>query len=87
MDETEKRRRLARELANLAASLMDTLYALDTARRKAANVVFADADFTGQAGLTHLSKARVDTGIAAVATVSSAFVSNNFDDTFEALRG
>lgn len=87
MDETEKRRRLAQELVNQSGALMDVLRSLVALQQRAANLTFVDADFTGVSGLKHLTKARVDTGIAAITTATTAFVSNNFDDTFEALRG
>ncbi len=86
MNETEKRRRLAREIANTSGMLMDVLYNLNALRMRAQNLTFADADFTDQPGLEHLTKARIDTGITTVNTVLSAFVQQNYDDVFEALR-
>lgn len=87
MDEMKKRQNLARELVQTSAGLMDVLYHLNGLRMRAQNLTFADADFTGQAGLEHLSKVRVDAALTTINTVLTAFVSNNFDDTFEALRG
>lgn len=86
MNETEKRRRLAREIANTSGMLMDVLYQLNALRMRAQNLTFADADFTDVSGLEHLTKARVDTGISTITTVLSAFVAQNYDDVFEALR-
>jgi hypothetical protein len=86
MDETEKRRRLARELVQTCGGLMDVLYHLNGLRMRAGNLTFVEADFTGVSGLEHLTKARVDSGVTTINTVLTAFVSNNFDDVFEALR-
>lgn len=86
MDEMTKRRKLAQELAQTSGGLMDVLYHLNGLRLRATNLTFTDADFTGVAGLEHLTKARIDTSITVINTVLTAFVSNNFDDVFEALR-
>lgn len=86
MDEMKKRQQLARELAQSSGGLMDVLYHLNALRLRAANLTFTDADFTGVSGLEHLTKARVDTTVTTINTVLTAFVSNNFDDVFEALR-
>lgn len=92
-DQTAKRRALALEATRLAPALMDVLYALDALRRKrdsgGANgtpLVFVDADFTGQTGLTHLDAATLNACFAAIPTILSAFASQNFDDVFEAVR-
>lgn len=93
IDQTEKRRALARQATQLAPSLMDVLYALDALRRKrdsggaaGAPLVFNDADFAGQQGLTHLDAATLNACLAAIPTILSAFVAQNFDDAFEAVR-
>jgi hypothetical protein len=90
IDQTEKRRALARQATQLAPSLMDVLYALDALRRKrdmgGAPLVFTDADFAGQVGLTHLDAATLNAMFAAIPTILAAFVSQNFDDVFEAVR-
>jgi hypothetical protein len=90
IDQTEKRRKVAREATNLAPALMDVLYALDALRRKrdmgGAPLVFVDADFTGQTGLTHLDAATINALFAAIPTILAAFVNQNFDDVFEAVR-
>ncbi len=93
IDQTEKRRATARQAAQLAPMLMDVLYQLDALRRKrdsggpgGAALVFADADFTGQTGLTHLDAATVNAFFAAVPTLLSAFANQGFDDLFEAMR-
>lgn len=92
IDQTEKRRALARQATQLAPALMDVLYALDALRRKrdsgggGAALVFVDADFTGQAGLTHLDAATLNACFAAIPTILAAFVAQNFDDVFEAVR-
>ena len=93
IDQTEKRRALARELTQTSAVLMNTLYNLDALRHRRDNagaggtpMVFTDGDFTGQAGLTHLDTATVNACFAAIPTILTAFVNQSFDDTFEAMR-
>jgi hypothetical protein len=86
MDETQKRRNLARELVQTSGGLMDVLYHLNALRLRAGNLTFTDADFTGQAGLEHLTAARVNTALTTINTVLGAFVAQNYDDVFEALR-
>lgn len=88
ISEVEKRRRAAREVVQHGAALMDVLYALDNDRKRVASgaLVFVDADFEGVAGLEHLSKARIDAAVAAIATITTAFANGNFDDIFEAIR-
>jgi hypothetical protein len=92
-DQTEKRRNLARQATNLAPTLMDALYGLDALRRKRDSggaggtpLVFVDADFAGQAGLTHLDAATLNACMAAIPTILAAFAAQNFDDVFEAVR-
>jgi len=93
IDQTEKRRALARQAVQLAPSLMDVLYALDALRRKrdsggagGAALAFVDADFAGVAGLTHLDAATLNACFTAIPTILSAFSNANFDDAFEAVR-
>lgn len=90
IDQTEKRRARAREATQLAPLFMDTLYALDALRRKrdqgGAPLVFADPDFAGVSGLAHLDAATINAFFAAIPTILTAFVNNNFDDIFEMLR-
>lgn len=93
IDQTEKRRTLAKQAAQFAPAMMDVLYQLDALRRKrdsggpgGAALAFADADFTGVAGLTHLDAATVNAFFSAIPTILTAFVNNNFDDVFEAMR-
>jgi len=93
IDQTAKRRDIARQATNLAPTLMDVLYQLDALRRKRDSggpggtpLVFADADFSNQTGLTHLDAATLNACFAAIPTILSAFVSQNFDDVFEAVR-
>lgn len=93
IDQTEKRRQLARQLTQTAVILMDTLYALDALRRKRDNgaaggtpLVFVDADFTGQAGLAHVDAAAVNAAFTAIPVIVTAFAGQNFDDVFEMLR-
>lgn len=69
------------------------MYGLDALRRKrdsggtsGAPLAFVDSDFAGQAGLTHLDAATLNACFAAIPTILAAFVSANFDDTFEAVR-
>jgi hypothetical protein len=93
IDQTEKRRAIARQATQLAPSLMDVLYALDALRRKrdsggpgGAALAFVDADFTGQTGLAHLDAATMNACFTAIPTILTAFSAQNFDDTFEAIR-
>lgn len=93
IDQTEKRRAIARELSQTAAVLMDTLYGLDVIRRKRDSggpggtpMVFTDADFAGQPGLEHLDTATINACFTAIPTLLSAFANQNFDDVFEAAR-
>jgi hypothetical protein len=93
IDQTEKRRALARQAIQLAPALMDVLYSLDALRRKRDSggaagtaLVFTDADFTGQTGLTHLDAATLNACMAAIPTILAAFIAQNFDDVFEAVR-
>ena len=93
IDQTEKRRALARQIVQTAPLLMDTLYALDALRRKrdsggvgGAALAFVDADFTTQSGLAHLDAATINACFAAIPTILSAFGAQNFDDVFEAVR-
>lgn len=93
IDQTEKRRALARQATQLAPALMDVLYALDALRRKRDSggaagtpLIFVDADFAGQQGLTHLDAATLTTFFTTIPTILSAFANQNFDDVFEAVR-
>ena len=93
IDQTEKRRTLARQFAQTATVLMDTLYALDALRRRRDNggpagvpLVFADADFTGQDGLGHVDAATINAAFAAVPTILAAFASQGLEDLFEGVR-
>lgn len=89
MNETRKRQERARKLIQLTTAFMDISYELEAeARRKAAaGLEFADADFTGVAGLEHLDAARVNAGYATVAQIVTALRNAEFDKTLEALRG
>ena len=93
IDQTEKRRTIARQAASVAPQLMDVLYQIDAlrARRDSGGpngtaLAFADADFSGQTGLTHLDAATINAFFAAVPTLLTAFKNQNFDDVFEAMR-
>jgi len=93
IDQTEKRRAIARELTQTATVLMDTLYALDALRHRRDNgnpggtpLVFVDTDFTGQSGLSHVDTAAINACFAAIPTIITAFANQNFDDVFEAVR-
>jgi hypothetical protein len=93
IDQTEKRRTLARQATQVAPLLMDTLYALDALRRKRDSggaggtaLVFTDADFAGVSGLTHLDAATLTTFFSTIPTILTAFANQNFDDVFEAVR-
>ena len=93
IDQTEKRRNLARQIVQTAPLLMDTLYARDALRRKRDSggsggtaLTFADADFTGQNGLAHLDAATLNACFQAIPTIMTAFANQGFDDAFEAVR-
>lgn len=95
IDQTEKRRNIARQAVQLAPALMDVLYRLDALCEMRDNggaggaaLVFQDADFAGQAGLTHVDAATLDAALAAVPTILTAFANptNGFKKRFEALR-
>lgn len=90
IDQTEKRRAIARQAIQTAPLLMDTLYALDALRRKrdqgGTPLVFQDSDFAGVSGLAHLDAATIDAFFATIPTILTAFINNNFDDKFEAVR-
>ncbi len=93
IDQTEKRRNAARQATNLAPTLMDVLYALDALRARRDNggpaggaLVFVDADFAGQAGLTHIDAATINAMFAAIPTLLTAFSNQQFDEKFEAMR-
>jgi len=93
IDQIEKRRTVARDATALAPMLMDTLYRLDAlrARRNSGGaggtpLAFTDTDFTGEPGLKHLDAATVNAFFAVIPTLLNAFVAQNFDDTFEAMR-
>ncbi len=93
IDQTEKRRNLARQCVQTAPLLMNVLYSLDALRAQrdsggpaGAPLAFVDADFTGQAGLLHVDAATINAFFAAVPTLLTAFKNQNFDDVFESLR-
>ena len=93
IDQTEKRRALARQCVQTAPLLMNVLYSLDAIRSQrdnggpgGAQMAFTDADFTGQAGLTHVDTATLNAFFAAIPTLLQAFAAQGFDNTFEALR-
>jgi hypothetical protein len=93
IDQTEKRRGVARRAVTIAPQLMDTLYTLDAIRamRNSAGpngtpLAFVDSDFATQSGLTHLDAATINAFFAAIPTLINAFSQQNFDDVFEAMR-
>jgi len=93
IEQTEKRRAIARQATQLAPALMDVLYALDALRRKRDNggpggaaLTFTDADFANVTGLAHMDAATINACFAAIPTILSAFAAQNFDDVFEAVR-
>ena len=93
IDQTEKRRALARQCVQTAPLLMNVLYSLDALRAQRSNggpggtpLVFADADFAGQSGLTHVDAATINAFFTAIPTLLTAFANQNFDDVFEAMR-
>ena len=93
IDQVEKRRTLARQCVQTAPLLMNVLYSLDALRSQRDNggpggtpLVFTDADFTGQSGLTHLDAATINAFFAAIPTLLNAFAAQGFDNTFEAMR-
>lgn len=93
VDQTEKRRTLARQCVQRAPALMDVLYSLDGLRAQRDNsgpngtpLVFADSDFAGQTGLQHIDAATINAFFAAIPTLLTAFANQKFDDVFEAMR-
>ncbi len=93
VDQTEKRRNIARQATNLAPTLMDVIYALDSLRARRDNggpaggpLVFVDSDFSGQQGLQHIDTAVINAFFATIPTVIQAFKNQNLDDAFEAMR-
>ncbi len=93
IDQTEKRRALAKRCVQTAPLLMETLYSLDALRSQRDNggpggtpLVFTDADFTNQAGLTHVDAATINAFFTAIPTLLQAFAAQGFDNVFEALR-
>lgn len=92
IDQTEKRRALARQVVQAAPALMDVLYRLDALCEMRDNggvggaaLVFQDADFTDN-GLKHIDAATLDAALAAVPTILTAFTNQGFKKKFEALR-
>ncbi len=93
IDQTEKRRALARRCVQHSPMLMDILYALSAIKSQRDNggpggtpLVFVDPDFILQEGLTHVDAAMIDVFFAAIPTVLQAFANQNFNDAFEAMR-
>ena len=93
IDQSEKRRALARQCVQTAPLLMNVLYSLDALRSQRDNggpngtpLVFSDVDFTGQNGLTHVDAATINAMFAAIPTLLQAFQNQNFNDLFEAMR-
>jgi hypothetical protein len=93
IDQTEKRRNLAKRSVQHAPMLMDILYALDALRAMRSTggpggtpLVFTDADFTGVSGLQHLDAATINAFFAAIPTLLTAFANQGFDEVFESLR-
>lgn len=93
IDQVEKRRALARQCVQRAPALMDVLYSLDGLRAQRDSggpggnpLVFADADFSGQTGLTHIDAATINAFFAAIPTLLTAFKNQDFNDVFEAMR-
>jgi hypothetical protein len=95
IDQTAKRRKLAVQLTEQSAILMNTLTALEALAFQHDNggpggtaMTFEETDFTGVAGLAHIDVATINAVLAAVPTISTAFASptNNFNKKFEAMR-
>ena len=93
VDQTEKRRTLAKQCVQRAPALMDVLYSLDGLRAQRDNggpngtpLVFTDPDFSGQVGLTHIDAATINAFFTAIPTLLTAFKNQGFDDVFEAMR-
>ena len=78
INQTEKRRSLARNLAQQAAAFMDVLYRQEDLARQysAADLTFADADFENIAGLQHLSAADITALLSAIVQMGK-FVRGN----------
>lgn len=93
IDQTEKRRALAKRCVQHSPMLMDILYSLDALRAQRDNggpggapMVFVDGDFTGQTGLAHVDVATMNAFFTAIPTLLTAFKNQGFDDIFEAMR-
>jgi hypothetical protein len=93
IDQTEKRRKVARDATGFAPQLMESLYALEAlrARRDSGGpggtpLAFVDSDFANQTGLTHVDKATIDAFFAAIPVILNAFANQNFNDIMEAMR-
>lgn len=95
IDQTAKRRKLAAQLAEQSAVLMNTLTALEALAFQRDNggpggtaMAFEETDFTGVAGLAHIDVATINAALAAIPAILTAFAStnNNFNKKFEAMR-
>jgi len=93
VDQTEKRRKVARDATGFAPQLMEALYALEAlrARRDSGGpngtpLAFVDSDFSGQSGLTHVDAATINAFFAAIPIILTAFANQNFNDIMEAMR-
>lgn len=93
VDQTEKRRALARQVVQAGPALMDVLYRLDALVEMRDNggpggipLDFEDTDFTND--LKHIDAAVIDAALAAVPQILTAFANptNGFKKKFEALR-
>lgn len=71
INQTEKRRTLARRIVQHASGLMDVFSLLDDDLRQAnkAGVVFADTDFADIAGLAHLDAATVTAALTSIVSL------------------
>lgn len=95
IDQQAKRRKLATQLAEQSAILMNTLYTLneltiqrDNGGPGGAAMAFDETDFTGEKGLAHVDAATVNAALAAVPQVITAFdnPNNSLKKKFEAMR-
>ena len=71
VNQTEKRRALARALALKSAALMDVIYGLEDLNRQyaSAGLSFADVDLEGVAGLQHLSATDISNLLGSIGAV------------------
>lgn len=86
IDQVEKRRNLARELASRLEPFMDLAYELEATVSHAQSLTFQDSDFIGQSGLQHMDAASVQAALNKITPMRTLMKNNGVDSLFEALR-